>query len=913
MTEVPADRWDMTPWYDPRKVRPGKSYTKWGGFIDGVDQFDALFFNISPREAQALDPQARLFLQTTWTLLERAGYTRESLQRRYQGRVGVYVGAMAQLAEPAADGDTVIASLSASSAIANRVSHFFNFEGPSIAIDTMCSSAMMALHLACRDLQQGECALAVAGGVNLTLSPQKYVGLSQVQLVGSRPESRSFTDGDGHLPAETVGAVLLKPLSRALADGDPIMAVIKGTATQHSGRSQSYAVPNPKAQARVIGESLRRAGVGPESIGWIEAAAAGTALSDAIEVAALNSVFGGLRSAGRQVAVGAVKSNLGHPELASGIAQLAKVVQQMRHGELAPLLDVGEPNRQIRLDETPFVLQRERAAWTPMTDVDGAPQPRRALINSFAAGGTYVSVVVEEHVRRGASRRDALAPVGPFLFVWSARTDERLRVVAERALHRLEREEGVDLADLAYTLQIGREAMDRRLAVVAATREALCANLRAWLDGTETAGGTVCHGPDETAAESLQVLFGGQGGESLAAALVSERNLEGLALYWAQGGSVAWDRLQGEGGGRRIEWETYPFAPTAYPIHYGAPVSGEGQPAAAQPTHSMPGIVESGIEDVVAQAVAAALGIPPGELPRRKPLQTLGYNSIAAMELKYRLEAALQSEIGLELIADSSRSVVDLAGQLGGVQRGSRASSAPTEAVLPVWSPDPAARHEPFPLTDMQEAFLLGRQATSDGERVGAHIYAEIEVAGALDIVRLNRAWNRLVSRHDMLRAVMADGMQRVLESVPEYRCKTTDFRIMEAGERRFKAGLLRETMEHRVFAGDEWPLFDIRVAILDEGRYRIHFSIDELIVDGLSVDTLMRQWDRLYADPEQSLTPLALTFRDYVLAMKAYEGSARYQRDVAYWLERLTHLPGGPALPRAAVLPEGEAALQRT
>jgi polyketide synthase PksN len=911
VTEVPADRWDATRWYDPRPGQLGKSVSKWGGFIDGVDQFDALFFNISPREALTMDPQARLFLQTTWTLLERAGYTRDTVRQRHQGRVGVYVGATALPGQPADDGEQEIAGLSSASAIANRVSYCFNFEGPSVAVDTMCSSAMMALHLACNELQRGACELAVVGGVCLLLSPQKYVGMSQARLLGSRPGGRSFTESDGYQPAETVGAVLLKPLSRALADGDSILAVVKGSAVAHGGRSNGYAAPNPKLQARVMAESLQRAGVAPTDIGWIEAGATGIALGDALEVKALASVFYALPSTGRKIPVGTVKSNLGHAEHGSGIAQLAKVVQQMRHGELAPLLEVGEPNRQIRFDETPFVLQRDLAAWTPMMDANGVPQPRRALINSFAAGGTYVSVVVEEYVPQVEAARDV--PKGPLLFVWSARTDERLRVLAERALHRLEREEDVDLTDLAYTLQIGREAMDRRLAVVASTRDALCASLRGWLEGTESADGTVCHGPDETASESLQVLFGGQAGESLAAAMVSERNLDGLALYWAQGGSVAWERLHGEGGNRRIEWETYPFAPTVYPIYYGEPVASEVPVRHVEPTPPTSRGVESGLEDVVAQAVAAALGIPLAELPRRKSLQTLGYNSIAAMELKYRLETALQGEIGLELIADSGRSVVDLAKQLGGVQRGSQDSGAAKEPVLPVWSPDPAARHEPFPLTDMQEAFLLGRQATNDGQGVGAHIYAEIDVAGVLDIARLNRAWNRLVARHDMLRAVMVDGMQHVLESVPEYRCKTTDLRVMDVGERQFKAALLRETMEHRVFAGNEWPLFDIRVAILDEGRYRIHFSIDELIVDGLSVDTLMRQWDRLYADPGQNLEPLALTFRDYVLAMKAYEGSTRYQRDMTYWLSRLTHLPGGPSLPRATTMQEGEAALKRT
>ncbi|MDC8758420.1 SDR family NAD(P)-dependent oxidoreductase [Janthinobacterium fluminis] len=898
ITEVPPERWDIAAYFDPQKGLAGKSYTRWGGFINGIEQFDALFFNISPREAQALDVQTRLFLQTVWTLLEAGGHTRESLRQQYQGQVGVYVGAMPQAAALPA-GDPVLTPMATASGIANRVSHFFNFEGPSIAIDTMCSSAMMAIHLACRDLQQGECRLAVVGGINLSLSPQKFVSLSQVQLVGSHPACRSFTDGDGHLSSETVGAVLLKPLRLAIADGDAVLAVIKGTATQHSGRSTAYGAANPNAQARVIEESLRRAGAAPASIGYIEAAAAGLALADAIEVAALNKVFAAAGGKGWRCPMGAVKSGLGHPEMASGIAQLAKVVLQLQHRELAPLVAVGAPNRQLRLDETPFYLQHAAAAWEPLQGPGGQGLPRRALINSFGAGGTYVSAVIEEFVAAPAQPEGDVAAEAQ-LFVFSARSAERLQAVLGQALLRLEGGGSVVLRDLAYTLQAGREPMDCRLAVVATTRQELIGQLRAGLDGRQGSPLSLHRSVDAGAAAASPRLPAG-----VLDGWLVEGNLDGLAAYWAQGGVVPWARLHAGRAVRKIAWPTYPLAPTSYPL--GAAVLAPAQPLPAAPAN--------GAAASIVDAVAIALGIPAVELPMHQPLHTLGYNSIAALELKQRLEAALRRPVALALLADGQRSIEALLRSLEMPASDAGAATAiPASSLLPQLIPQAEARHEPFPLTDMQQSYLLGRKSTLDGDRIGAHLYLEIEVGGALNIFRLNQAWNRLVARHDMLRAVVGeDGRQRILPTVRDYRFKVLDLRRQSEAERRGKADRLRETMEHHVFAGAAWPLFDIRVAIGDEGRHRIHFSIDELIVDGLSLELLLRQWAQLYADPALVLPDMELLFRDYVLAMQAFEASDRYRQDLAYWLERLRGMPGGPLLARPGAGQAADGARRRT
>ncbi|WLQ38960.1 SDR family NAD(P)-dependent oxidoreductase [Streptomyces laculatispora] len=340
VTEVPQDRWEQSHFYDADRSKPGRTPTKWGGFLDGVADFDARFFNVSPREAAIMDPQTRLFLECVWTLLESSGYPRDRLRDVHGSQVGVYVGVMYQHYQLLSS-DIVhesVTSVMSPSAIANRVSHFFDLQGPSLAIDTTCSSSLVAIHMACEELRRGGSEMMVAGGVNLSLHPKKYLGLSLTGLTGSHPDSRALLDGDGFIPAEGVGAVLLKPLSTAVRDGDEILAVIRSSATNHKGRTSGPMVPSPGRQERLIQENLERAGVHPRTVSYVEASANGSQIGDAIEFAALRDAFGEQTRDERFCAVGTVKSTLGNLEAASGIAQLTKVVLQLGHRRLVPFV-----------------------------------------------------------------------------------------------------------------------------------------------------------------------------------------------------------------------------------------------------------------------------------------------------------------------------------------------------------------------------------------------------------------------------------------------------------------------------------------------------------------------------------------------------------------------------------------------
>ncbi|MGE5514810.1 MAG: amino acid adenylation domain-containing protein [Bacteroidota bacterium] len=498
VTEVPADRFD--PAYAAAKGKPGASYCKWGGFLADVDRFDAGFFGYSPRAADLADPQERLFLETTWHLLERAGHTRARLRDAYGARVGVFVGAMYQhyAALDANADDRALLRLNSYAGIANRVSFFFDLQGPSVAVDSMCSSGLQAVHQACQSLRTGECRLAIAGGVNLSLVADKYVGLSRAGLVGSSAASRSFADGDGYLPAEGVGAVLLKPLADALRDGDNVVAVIKSSAANHGGHSAGFGVPSAEAQARLIEDNIRASGVDPRTIGYVEAAANGAALGDAIELRALSRAFRAVGIEGGTVAIGTVKSNMGHAEAASGMAQLTKVLLQLQHRQLAPTLMPATPNRALDFAATPFRPQWQAAEW-PAPVVDGVTAPRRAAISSFGAGGSNVHLVIEEAPPVPVAAEFAR----PRRFPVSARTPEQLAERLRDLAAFVRATPDLSLARLSHTLRHGREAFEHAVVIVASDRDELAARLAAARPGDAPQG---CAEADEDMAGPPLVL-----------------------------------------------------------------------------------------------------------------------------------------------------------------------------------------------------------------------------------------------------------------------------------------------------------------------------------------------------------------------------------------------------------------------
>lgn len=446
ISEIPPQRWDHSRYYDPERGKKGKVYSKWGGFIDEYNCFDPLFFQLTPRDAEQLDPQERLFLECAHSAIEDGGYTRQSL---WNSKTGVFVGVMYghyQMygAEETVKGNTLALSSSYAS-IANRVSYFFNWSGPSIALDTMCSSSLTALHLACESIYRGDSEIAVAGGVNVTIHPDKYLFLCNQRFASSEGKCRAFgSGGDGYVPGEGVGALLLKPLAKAVEDGDHIYGVIRASSINHGGKTNGYTVPNPNAQSDIIAEALHKSGIHPRAISYIEAHGTGTALGDPIEISGLTKAFRLQTTENQYCAIGSVKSNVGHLESAAGVVSIIKVLLQMKHKQLVPSLHSEVLNPNINFEETPFYVQRSLGEWKPtVLEEEGQTReyPRYAAVSSFGAGGTNVHVILEEHRKQGSlvSAHYSDNTGGPHIFILSAKSKDRLKAYAKHILDYLDR------------------------------------------------------------------------------------------------------------------------------------------------------------------------------------------------------------------------------------------------------------------------------------------------------------------------------------------------------------------------------------------------------------------------------------------------------------------------------------------
>ncbi|WP_372156758.1 SDR family NAD(P)-dependent oxidoreductase [Xanthomonas campestris pv. fici] len=595
--EIPAERWSLEGFFHPdpdEAVRLGRSYSKRGAFLERPYDFDPLFFNISPKEAASIDPQERLFLRTAWEALEDAGYSRRHLAERFDRQVGVFAGATRtgfDLFGPElwARGQVLHPHTSFSS-MANRISYFLDIRGPSVPVDTMCSSSLTAIHQACRSLADGECRLAIAGGVNLYLHPSGFVGLCASRMLSPDGACRAFGRGaNGFVPGEGAGAVLLKPLAQAIADGDRIQAVIRATHINHGGKTNGYTVPNPQAQAELVAQALRKACVNAREVSYIEAHGTGTQLGDPIELSALTQAFRRDTTDNGFCAIGSVKSNIGHLEAAAGIAGLVKVILQMRHGKLAPSLHAAEPNPDIDFPRTPFVVQQALGDWPRPRPGDGAAQARPwiAAVSSFGAGGSNAHVVVQEY----PTPERAPAVAGPQLVPLSAKNEERLKAVAQRLYDFLSRPHPLDgagmpsLADIAYTLQVGREPMDARLAIVADSLEALAGKLRDYLAGhAEVAHLHLGHAKQHRA--SIESLAGDEAAQDMLRSWYRQGRHDRILGLWTKGLDIDWEALRGIGPDtelRRIGLPTYPFAATAYWLPLSSQRPAEAAEEAARP------------------------------------------------------------------------------------------------------------------------------------------------------------------------------------------------------------------------------------------------------------------------------------------------------------------------------------------
>ncbi|MTI25795.1 non-ribosomal peptide synthetase, partial [Fulvivirga kasyanovii] len=567
VSEVPPSRWDWKKYFGDPGKEDGKTNSKWGSFINEVDKFDASFFGLSPRESELMDPQQRILLELAWHCFEDAGYKPSDLSGT---DCGVYVGCVgSDYTEVIVNSGQQIAphTLSgiAKTMLANRISFLLNLLGPSVVVDTACSSSLIAVHRAVEDIQKGNCHTAIAGGINVMLSPFAHIALSKNEMLSPDGRCKAFdASANGYVRGEGAGLVMLKSLAQAELDNDQIYAVIRSSSENHGGRTNSLTAPNPKAQADLIVEAYKKAEISADTISYIEAHGTGTALGDPIEINGLKKAFEMSSSNGKALQsgnptcyIGSVKTNVGHLEGAAGIVGLQKAILGLKNKHIPASLHLKEVNPYIELENTPFKISGEAIKLTPLKNQEGESIPLRAGISSFGFGGVNAHVVLEKYE---LSHKTTQYSDAPQLLILSAKDEKRLMASAEQLLNFLSEEENkrLPLQQVAYTLQAGREEMPERLALIAESMDDFLSRLQGYVDGTSKTGVYSGNIKSQKAIkhflEDLEELP-----QTLVKRTIENNDLDKLARLWIHGVEMDWTLLHADVP-TKVSLPGYPFA-----------------------------------------------------------------------------------------------------------------------------------------------------------------------------------------------------------------------------------------------------------------------------------------------------------------------------------------------------------------
>ncbi len=1009
ITEVPADHWDVDAWYDPSPGTADKTYCRWGSFIDDVGGFDRDFFNFSEREAQWMDPQVRLLLHTIYATAEDAGLINEIRGSNTGVFAGIcfddYASEIAALGLPISP----YTLTSSSEGAANRVSFQFDLKGPSLVFNTACSSSLSALHAARLALKNGECGMAFVAGANLVLSSQHYRYFSALGSLSQRGRCSSFDEAaDGYVSGESVAAILLKPLAQAVADGDRIHAVIKGSAALHAGYTPSFTAPGVAGQENVLVKAWEDAGIDPESLSYIEAHGIGTRLGDSIEIASLKKAFSRFTTKKNFCAVGTLKAHIGHTEGAAGIAGVLKVILQMKHREIPGLSHFNELNRYIRLDGSPFYTNREPTSWA----VDAGP--RRAGVSAFGYSGTYAHVVLEEYVAPPGSRLQATA--SPEMIVLSARDETGLRASATQLLAFIERQTtmtgetaeqphravrqhwaerlrailaellqvdaaeierdvcledygvapvfyaqlaerlarfdvelapadfldlktpaliakrlsqmadnsepdtdtdlGLNLADLAYTLQVGREAMPERLGLIAYSIDEVKQKLGHFLSASPCDGLFVDRA--DRHQETLALFADDEEMTGVVDTWFARHRYAKLLALWVKGFALDWFRFHAASGlnPRRIGLPTYPFAKDRY---WHPALLKERQPAQSQAETPQVAVERTQEEQaavtwrfsaatannetdqahpeprakaelLLRQLVAIQLGQPIERIEAGHGYLEVGLDSRGLVALVQGVSHLLQENFSPGLLFEHT--TIDafadyLADQHGDRLRGlvaTRQHREETEGESHL-----AAPRERLPLSEGQQGLWILQKVAPDMSAYNCQLCFR----ATLDVSRFEQACHLLLQHLPILTTICGEDCDGLpYQALRPKAVLELNHAVLAAGDEALELLRVSGRQPFDMAQG----LFRVTLFRTDTAETVVLFTVHHLIFDGSSfallLNTLHRIYQTLVAGQQPVVEPPAITYQDYVAEERQLLAGDAGARRLAYWRLQLENIP---------------------
>ena len=859
----------------PEGRRGGRVAGRRGGFLAEVDEFDADFFGIPAREAARIDPQHRLLLEVAWEALEDAGQVPEHLGG---SPVGVFVGISTNdyaLLQAGRDGpgDAFALTGNASSVAANRISYLFDFRGPSLAVDSACSSSLTAVHLACQAIRSGEASLALAGGVNLTLSGEVWEKFERAGFLAADGLCKTFdAKADGYVRGEGAGLVVLKPLSAATADGDPIRAVIRGGAINQDGRTNGLTAPSRWAQEAVVTRACRAAGVDPASLDYVEAHGTGTLLGDPIEAAALGAVVGHGRPADRPCVVGSAKTNIGHLEAAAGVAGLVKVALALEHRAIPPSLHFIEPNPHISFDDLHLRVARSLEPWPTRQG------PPRAGISSFGFGGGNAHLVLEG-VERPAESKSEVEATGFELVPLSARGPEALVLLARSFRDFFADSKSECLREIAACASVRRGHHDHRIALLVDSKAAAIAALGAYLEGRLDPGLRVAHDPSPSPRPMVE---GGR----------AER-LEALATRYVQGIDVEWRVLYPSA--RFVKLPPHPWLRARHWF--------DAEDAAAKPERAGKDAGDwrerpepdrrAWLIEFLRDKVAEAMKLPVEEVEADRPLDSLELDSLTAFEINWAVDDGLK----VQLPASSFVEGMSVAGLADAILARIFAPSDSLDSSRDLEDSAENNERRPWVATSSQQSrlwFLAQLEPASPAYS----ITSALRLLGEVDVPALTRALGEVARRHEALRTTFdaIDGRPvRIIADSLELPMPAIDLSSLPGASRDREIASKLAEEAGRPFDLAAGPLVRAWLLRLGTAEHVVVLNLHHIVADGLSMAILIRELATLYQvfiHDRPSPLPTAPRYADYVTWQAERSESDRFETELDYWRRQLAGVP---------------------